>query len=595
MTDFWLNALLRLSFSSESSSCSWINIFLFALFIYTLFRAQHCKSKRERYDWPYVKLDQMGCGRHRQIIEEIRLNELPTSIEDIFEILESKFSRIMWLNEDTFLSMNGWSIKRFMEAPEIHRMLALDFTCSRRNGPWKRLHVYSRSSQSAIEAVSTLMAFDHQFNTVDICYHRDISDSETPLDISALTPDFIRLLFEAKSNHHIEIGFEGLCFSPEQSEALARYSHSLNLGHNTTVDSLAFINALRKRDQPLQSLSLRERPFDDVNWGRLLMYLAKCRTTLVRSLTLFHGCFVGPRECPFLVKARVERLIVHSACFHDDGEALVEAVTLGKCPPHLHLIGYQPELFVRTVQSLSEDACTLKSLWISLSGAQHAFHLRHALQIALATNRSLEDLTIDNVLDVNEWVATFAPLISHQTLKKLALNHIEETSVEAAQAIVQILESNRNLEISYSFSGSPRKQCRDAWENTIEHTQRLNRFVRNATPFVSDFGHHYREALFNEALARSRHDSRRMAILLSQNADLLVNVKPAFDSTHHKHIWSGSKTELARFFQAHRQKISRWTHAIQEYVHMRADDLGHRLTDALICASFELNREQDRA
>ncbi|GAX14784.1 hypothetical protein FisN_25Lu033 [Fistulifera solaris] len=434
------------------------------------------------------------------------------------------------------------------------------------------------------------MSFEHQFNTVDICYHRDISDPETPLDISALTPEFIRMLLEVRPNRHIEIGFEGLCFSSEQSEALALYSFSLNLGHNTTVDGLAFINALRKRDQPLHSLSLRERPFDDVNWDRLLMHLAEGRTMLVRSFTLFHGCFVGPNDCPFLVKARVERLTVHSACFHDDGEALVEAVALGKCPPHLHLIGYQPEMFVRTVQSLSEETCMLKSFWISLSGPQHAYHLRHALRIALATNRSLEVLTIDNVVDVSDWVAIFAPLISNQTLCKLSLNHIEQTSPDAARAIVHLLESNRNLEISFSFSGSPRKQCRDAWEKTIENTQKLNRFLRNATPFVSNNGHQYREALFNEALARNRHDVRRMAILLSQNTDLLANVKPAIDSAPNKHIWYGSKMELARFYQTQRQTISRWMDAVQENVHIRADDFGHLLTDVLIC-----HREQESA
>jgi hypothetical protein len=594
MTDYCMSSLLRRSYHSELSFYNGIHVFLFGLLIYILFRVHRWKStERERFDWPYVKLDQMRCSRDKQNIEEIGLDKLPASIETIFEVLESKFSKIMWINEDTFISMNGWSIKRLMEAPELHRMLALDFTCSRRNGPWKRLHVYSRSSQSAVEAVLALMAFEHKFNTVDICYHRDISDPEIPLDISAFTPEFIRLLFEMSLNRHIEIGFEGLCFTPEQSEALARYSFSLNLGHNTTADGVALINALRKRDQPLHSLSLRERPFDDVNWSHLLSQLAECRTTLVHSVTLFHGCFVGSHECPLLVKARVERLTVHSACFHDDGEALVEAVAQGKCPPHLHLIGYQPEIFVRTVQSLSENSCTLKSLWISLSGPQHASHLHHALQIALAKNRSLEALTIDNVVDVGEWVATFAPLISNPTLCKLSLNHIETTSLEAARAIVQILESNRKLEILYGFSESPRRQCRDAWEKTIENTQRYNRFLRNATPFVSNNGHHFREALFNEALARNRHDSRRMSILLSQNADLLVNVKPAIDSAQNNHIWYGYKIKLARFYETQRQNISRWIHAFQEYTHKRADDLGHRLTDALICSNLEWHRDQE--
>ena len=592
----WPSVLLQVPITGQTYSSGLLYVFLFVLSMFLYFSARNRKSRQSDFiGWPNVKLDAVHVGR-RQIIDEIRLAKFPTSIEQIFAILDPKSSRILWLNEDTFLSINGWGIKRLMETSDVHRMLALDFTCSRRHGPWKRIHIYSRSSQTAFEAILYLMDLEHQFNTVDICYHHDISELDSPLAISALTPEHIQTMLTVKPNCDIEIGFEGLRFGPEQSAALARYSRSLNLGHATTVDGLCFITALRKREYPVHSLSFRERPFDDANWSLFLAHIARSsEKRLVRSLTLFHGCFVGPHDCQLLVKARVESLNVHSACFHDDGEALTRAVASGVCPSRLHISGYQADSFTRVVLSLADEACTLKSLWISLASADHDDRLRTALQRALAKNRSLEALTIDNVSIVSEWVGTFATLVSHQTLTKLSLHHIEQTSNEAAQEIVRLLESNRNLEILYSFSGSSRKQCRDAWKKTIEHTLRFNRFLRNAIPFVSDSKDHYREALFNAALGRNRHDSRRLAMLLFQNADLLANVKPVGDSKRQLPFWVTCKFGLAQFYETQQQKLLRQAHAFQDYVQTQADDLGERLGDALIFPSFDWTRRPENS
>lgn len=576
-----LTALLRLHTSCENALCGWLNVLLFVSLIYLFLSFRNrLRRSRDHSDWPYVKLDQIGRIGHRQIIEQVRLPHFPTSIERIFEILDPKSSRILWINENTFISINGWSIKRFMEAPEMHRMLALDFTCSRRDGPWKRIHIYSRSSENAIEAVLLLMGLEHHFNTVDICCHHEIYESDVAFNAFALSPQHIRRILEPSLD--IELGLEGLHFNPEQSEALACYAHSLNLGHNTTVVGDVFVTTLRKREHPIRSLSLRERPFDDVNWHHFLVLLAQSQKPVVRSLTLFHGCFVSPQDCPLLVNAHVEALTVHSSCLHDNGQTLVDAIASGTSPSHLHLLGYQTDIFVRVVHSLQEDTCSLKSLHVSLFGPQHDSQLQATLQAALTKNSSLESLTINNVLDVSRWVQAFTPLVSHRKMIKLSLNQVETITNESAKEMVRILETNRNIELTYSFLSSHRKRHRDVWEKTIEHTNRFNRFVRSSAPFLLHSDDSYREATFVAATVRHRHDPRRLGLLLSQNADLLANAKPLSVPTRQRRSLVGCKEGLSRFHQATQKHVFLLIQKVQNVVQLQVEDLLYLFCDMLI-------------
>jgi hypothetical protein len=466
--------------------------------------------------------EELPAAEWRYRVPEFRLLREPVDFKELLDDLQTQKCLIWLTEEEMFLTHRDavWS--------HVRDFKSWSFSVARndRDVCQHAFRLYAKTT--------TIVEDSILFRLRDDYFRRLIfSHNEFPFAQFPFSESFVGTILGSNPSRCHE--FREFVFSPEQSAAMVKQATPVQLvltDCEIIDEGKLFSKSYSERSKMFGSLTLQGAlPIRGKHFSSLLLQLGKDLATLDKLK--IEGAVVPRLDCALLSRINVRKVILQRCVLEDDGESLINAISCasttfqtlsidriqGGCyHSQLTSLNLVPN---NLLLSIGDERCKIKHLRVGYPN----FDVPVSLIDALQNNQKLESLCLCNTnIPTNFWIRLLDEISRHQSLSLLELENMWNFDPHKVAFLREMLATNFRVEVLINRELRVKQNWQDQWEKVVVPQLRFNRFRRGVIQLGTAVDGSRKVGLFGAALLRNQSNQKRIGLLMSFHADILVTL-----------------------------------------------------------------------